>query len=54
MTTGYIYVYVRYTSTGANTPVLDDLQIVTPMHHKVLASTSVVTVPTNGLAKVYY
>ena len=27
MTTGYIYVYVRYTSTGANTPVLDDLQI---------------------------
>ena len=27
MTSGYIYVYVRFTSTGSNTPVLDDLQI---------------------------
>ena len=27
MTTGYLYIYVRYTSTGSSTPVLDDLQI---------------------------
>ena len=27
MTTGYIYIYVRYTSTGSDTPVLEDLNI---------------------------
>jgi len=27
MTSGYIYIYVRYTSTGANTPTLDDIHI---------------------------
>lgn len=27
MTSGYIYIYVRFTSTGTNTPTLDDLQI---------------------------
>ena len=27
MTTGYIYIYVRFTSTGANTPTLEDLNI---------------------------
>ena len=27
MTSGYIYIYVRYTSTGSDTPVLDDLNI---------------------------
>lgn len=27
MTSGYIYIYVRFSSTGASTPTLDDLQI---------------------------
>ena len=27
MTSGYLYVYVRYTSTGVNTPTLEDLNI---------------------------
>ena len=27
MTSGYIYIYVRFTSNGANTPTLDDLNI---------------------------